>query len=178
MQFKSGSGEGGQGKAFVKLSDKEKVKGVFRGEVCEFRTHWGATTSTLCPGDSCEICAKGGKENRPGFRFRLNLIVKDKESGQYVAKIFEGGWKIYQILKNLHESGYNLEQTVVEITRYGSGKNDTSYQVLPDPKAKFEGQLAQAIAAVELLSLDPAAPAEERAPVDASASDANEDLPF
>lgn len=126
MQFKD-LGEMG-GKNFVKLKDKESITGVLYGDIHDFRQHWNNNKSTPCTGEMCLDCSAG---NRSTFRFRLNLITK--EGTTYSAKIFEQGAKVYQALKSLHESGYNLEKTIVKITRNGSDRQNTSYSILPIP---------------------------------------------
>lgn len=129
MQFKKLS-DGGS-KNYLKLKDGESVTGIFRGEPYDFRTHWGNGRSTVCTGAACPECKAGGKSS---FRFRINFITS--ENGALVAKVFEQGKSVYSALGSLHSTGYDLTKTKVSITRHGSGKNDTQYNVLPLPPPK------------------------------------------
>lgn len=119
---------------FLKLKDKETVTGVFRGEVYEFTGLWKEGKFLLGEGKS--------------FRFRVNFITKD-ETGAYVAKVWEQGVTVYNQLKDLHAE-YDLPQTIVKITRSGSGPSDTSYSVLPIKKSEVSEALEKQLAAVEL----------------------------
>lgn len=104
--------------SFLKLKDGESVAGVFRGELYDFFAAWNNKVSSVVP------------EGAPGakFRFRINFITKGPAG--YVAKVLEQGSTVYRDLKTLHEE-YDLEQTVVKITRHGSTMNDTSYSLMP-----------------------------------------------
>lgn len=147
MKFKKN--ESSAGKHFVKLKAGEKIKGIFRGDPLEFRIHWTANRSSDCPGaDQCEHCKTGLKAK---FRFRINFITKENET--YVAKIFEQGWVTYEILDSLHEP-YNLEKTVVEVTRRGEALN-TSYTVVPvpPPNGQVSPELEKKLSAIILHDL-------------------------
>jgi len=124
--FETPSSPQSQGSSiYLKLVDMETVEGVFRGEINTFKQHWLSTgRSQLCTGRGCQLC----EEDAPKFRFQINFIMK--ENGQLVAKIFENGLRVYNALKDLHESGYDLEKTKVKIRRNGTGK-DTIYTILP-----------------------------------------------
>src|SRR5258706_16459552 len=98
MKFKD-STEGT--KNLLKLKDKDTIRGVFRGEIYDFRQHWEGNKSFPCPGKTqCDKCAKGDKSS---FRFKVNFIIK--ENGMYIAKVWDQGWTVYQLLKALHEGG-------------------------------------------------------------------------
>ncbi len=119
MRFKDHSSEAGGDKLpFVKIKDGEKIIGVFKGEAHEFGLIW-ETKSHVPIGTA-----------KSSFRFRLNFITK--EGASYVAKCLEQGATVYNMLKDLNES-YPLEETVVEIKRSGSTKDDTRYSILPLP---------------------------------------------
>lgn len=141
------------GGSFVKIGAGESVIGVFRGEPHDFRQHWVGDRSEIClggsSGDGCVHCANG---IRPTFRFRINFMVK--EGNAYIAKIFEQGRRVYDQLKGLH-ADYDLEQTVVKISRQGSGKDDTVYSVLPlpPPKGSLSKEALSAIKDVKLHDL-------------------------
>lgn len=143
--------DGGGKAAFVKLADGESIKGVFRGDPVHFKQHFVNNTGALCPGlATCEHCKAGLK---PAFRFRLNFVTN--ENGAYVAKIFEQGWIVYESLGSLHEE-YDLQKTVVKITRKGE-KQNTSYTIIPLPNGLTDEQAAK-IAAVPLQRLEKKAP--------------------
>jgi len=133
-------------KNFVKLKDGESIQGVFRGSVYEFRQHWKDNRGTLCTGSGCALCV----EKKPGFRFRLNFITP--EGGQQVAKIFEQGWTVYEAMRALHTE-YDLETTIVKITRYGTG-TDTSYSILPVKNGTLSEEQQAKLAEIPLLKLE------------------------
>ncbi len=174
MKFKEGGGGGAGGKDFLKLPAGGVAKGVFRGDVHEFKQHWPkeADRPTVCPEDaSCEFCKEG--KVKAGFRFRLNFLIN--ENGAYVAKIFEQGWMVYCQLRDMHSSDYNLEKTIVKITRNGDGKN-TTYTIMPLPgeQGAVSAQLEAKLKAVPLIPLTEAAAEEDHE--DDSASD--DGVPF
>lgn len=102
---------------FLKLKDKESVEVVFRGTPHIFYKIWDNGKSKIC--DETHPDAK--------WSFRINAIMK--ENGLYIAKIWEGGVTVYNMLKDLNEE-YPLETTVVKITRSGMG-TDTVYSSIP-----------------------------------------------
>jgi hypothetical protein len=150
MQFKSNEQLGVNSQdTFLKLKDREHANGVFRGNPFEFKQHWIANRSYPCKGNGCEHCAKQVKST---FRFRLNFVLKDPSSPQgYVAKVFEQGLSVYESLRALAESGYNLEKTIVKISRNGTGQN-TSYTIVPLPNP-LQPQSEQFISQVKLHDL-------------------------
>jgi hypothetical protein len=149
MKFETDSVSGLAGK-FVKLDDKQKIQGVFRGDPKSFRKHWVNNRTQECPGVGCVLCKDGEKSS---FRFRINFVTKD-EAGAFQAKVFEGGWKMYQALKALHEGDYNLEKTVVVITRNGKG-TDTTYTILPAKQHEITPETEKLLSQVQLVALDP-----------------------
>ncbi len=171
MKFKS-SGGGAGGKDFLKLGAGASVKGVFRGDVHEFKQHWVAQRSSLCPEDAtCELCKEG--TSKAQFRFRLNVLIN--ENGAYVAKIFEQGWTVYCQLRDMHASDYNLEKTIVKITRNGEGKN-TTYTIMPLPgtMGTVNAAMEKQLGAVPLIALTDTPAETEEEPE----QDGNEEAPF
>lgn len=150
MKFEVGSSGLGS-ENFVKLKDKEKVVGIFRGDPFTFRQHWIGNRPQTCSGNDCAVCKKG--ESKAVFRFNLNFITRD-ENNQHVAKIFQGGWKLYQTLKALHESDYDLEKTIVTITRNGSDTN-TTYTILPAKEHAVSVDLEKKLTGIALLDVNP-----------------------
>lgn len=115
---------------FIKLEDKEKVQGVFRGNPKIFKTHWNGKFGELCPESAgLGTCARCSNDEKSKFRFRINFITR--QDGKWIAKVFENSYGTYQDIKALHEGEYNLEETCVTISRTGKGLNDTRYQVMP-----------------------------------------------
>jgi len=103
----------------IRLKDGESVTGVFRGEPVEYYQH-------RTPDGQYVQAVQGEMMNgkKPQFRFRLNLCVRG-ENGGFEAKVFENGWKVYEQLAALQESGYDLETTVIRLSRKGSTVSDT-----------------------------------------------------
>lgn len=132
---------------YLKLSAGQSAKGVFRGEPHEFRQHWRNKQSFVCTGSDCALCKEGEKSS---FRFRLNFIIQ--ENGAYVAKVFEQGKTVYEVLKALHESDYDLEKHAVKITRHGSG-TDTTYSIVPLPNGGVTKEFEKELSKVELNNL-------------------------
>lgn len=104
------SGRGNQN--VIRLKDGESVQGLLMGETYEW-----------------ERVFRAGE--KPKFKFRVNIITK--VNGQMDSRIIEGGPKLYGQLRELTESGWNLEEAFVQIKRTGSGQQDTVYtaSVLP-----------------------------------------------
>ncbi len=130
MKFQSG-GNGGGIKGLIKLKGGESVTGVLRGDPYEFE-------HAFKPGDKAK------------FRFRLNMVVM--ENGALQAKVLEGGWKLYQSLKQLNEAGWDLEKTYTKISRIGTTMNDTVYSATVTPTPVPQGTLDK-VAAVPLNDL-------------------------
>lgn len=135
------------GGLFVKLKDKESIEGVFRGDPREFLQHRVGRRPVECAGDGCELCEK----DTPKFRFRLNFVTK--ENGAYVAKIYEGGAMVYDALKDLHSSDWDLEKTVIRIARKGEGL-DTEYSVTPKPGG-ISAETEKLLSSIKLNPLEP-----------------------
>lgn len=151
MQFREDLQEDGSSH-FLKLKDKEKVKGVFAGDVYDFRQHWVKTErvnkSEMCMGHGCQYCAHG---DRPQFRFRINFIIFDEKTNQPFVKIFEQGVNVYKQLRELNRE-FPLNNYIVKITRSGSTRQDTEYSVIPSPSPLTQN-IKQLIATVKLHDL-------------------------
>lgn len=115
--FKTDKDLGFSSGSFVKLKSGESIKGVFRGDPVEFHCKWIGKTTQICDKDDPDAM----------FRFRLNLVVKD--GPEYTARIFEQGVRVYQDLRSINEE-FDLEKTVVKITRTGDG-SQTRYNIMP-----------------------------------------------
>ena len=120
MKFKKDLPSTGTGdKNLVILKDKESIQGIFMGDPYDYFCLWQN---------------KKPVEVEPGttgarFRFKLNFVVK--VGAAYEVKIFENSQTVYEDIRALAEI-YNLETTVVRITRNGIDKA-TTYSVMPLP---------------------------------------------
>ncbi len=165
---------------FLKLKDGETISGIFRGDLFEYRLHWADNRGIVCTGHDCELCKAGNKSK---FRFRLNFIVK--EGKDYVAKVFEQGWKTYELLSSMNDSDYPLEKYVLKITRRGIGL-DTSYSIMPAPNGLVSAETEAKLKDVSLNVLDhiteaekEPAPVVEDMPLQATGTEASDmDIPF
>jgi hypothetical protein len=117
-------------KQFLKLGDGKSAIGVFRGEIEEFYQVY-----------------KDGKYERVRdedpegkFAFAINFVVK--ENNQHVAKIFQGNYYDYKMLKQLNEQ-FPLDSHVVQISQTGE-RQSKRISFLPMPKIPVnEAVLAQ-----------------------------------
>ena len=125
---------------FIKLKEKESVEGVFRGELYEFFILWEANKSRIVP--------EGTVDSK--FRFRINFVVK--EGSVYVPKVFEQGIIVYKQLSALHDE-YSLPETVVKITRNGTG-TDTTYSLLPLLKKPLTKEALEFLNVMDLIPLE------------------------
>lgn len=159
---------------FLKLKDSESAKGVFRGDIYYFRTHWNQNKSSLCPGkDKCELCATGDKSK---FRFRVNFVAVEGDT--LVAKIVEQGWDFHEVLRTLNEGDYQLEKYFMKITRHGE-KLNTSYSVIPMPDGLVTAIREEKLSAVKLNDLKHITEAENAAPaMDTPPPITDSDIPF
>ncbi len=139
MKFRKDIPEGGGSKNFIKLKDKESIKGIFMGELYEFAQIWDNGKSV--------VVDEGTRGS--SFRFRVNFVVN--EGGVYVPKIFENGATVYKQLAELHEE-YDLESTVIKLSRNGTGM-ETTYSLLPLLKTPISKEQVQHLATIELLDL-------------------------
>src|SRR5690606_15563802 len=139
MQFNSNPQVGGGSKNYLKLEDGQSTTGVFAGNPQEFYVLWEDGKATECDKD-----IKGAS-----FRFRINFITN--ENGTYVAKIFEQGATVYNLLKELNEE-FPLDKTVVVIRRNGI-KMNTSYSIIPSGRTKWTPELGKKLEQVALHAL-------------------------
>lgn len=171
-----GSSGSEDSKSFVKLKDKESVRGVFRGDVHKFRQHWVGMKSEVCTGTAdCPGC-KAQPNKKPAFRFRLNMVVKEGEG--YVAKIFEGGWTTFEQLIEINKE-IPLENHLVKISRSGTGM-DTTYTVIALPNGTVTPEQEAKLKQVTLLDLRPGVEnkPEAASPDQAPFTEDDSDIPF
>ena len=171
MRFSAGDGSGeSSGKDYVRLKGGESVVGLLRGDPVHWYSHWIGNSTVRCPGkEACQHCQAGLKA---AFRFKMNMIVKEKEAGGLAVKIFENGWNVYQALKELNGGGWDLETTRIRISRTGSGKNDTVYSVVPMPNGTLSPEDLRFMESLKLHDFtvtdaakgDPREPGEDRDP--------------
>lgn len=145
-------GESGEGTGtFLRLKDGETVTGILRGDIYTFYSiGFGADTRVVEQG-------KGGKR-----KYRHNFVVKDGSG--YAARVWEFGPKIYDTLSALEQGGWDLQNTLLTISRTGSTKENTKYTVTPNKKEPSEAAM-KAMAELELneLAHDKRAAAAEKA---------------
>jgi hypothetical protein len=110
---------------FLKLKDKESIRGVLAGNFHTFYIKWVSGKSIET--ERLDPDAK--------VRFRCNFITPD-EKGKMTVKIWEFGYTIFEQLKGIN-SIYPLEETKIQIIRNGTG-TDTAYQILPLVSPKDE----------------------------------------
>lgn len=110
--------EGNGASNFLKIADGKSAMGVFRGEIFEYWQKW----------------PKGGQKqifNEPTMgaasRFRFNFVTK--EDGKVVAKVWEFGLTVYNMLAEISEN-FDLEKTNIKISRRGVDKN-TQWIIIP-----------------------------------------------
>jgi hypothetical protein len=110
----------GIGKHILRIEDGKSVQGVFRGDMARFYQHWVGGRSTVCPGrETCALCQSSDPdEKKASGKFRINFLVQ--EGGQWVARVFEGGKRVFDQIKHLNEQA-PLESVVVRIARTGKG---------------------------------------------------------
>lgn len=111
------SSDGSGSAKYLKFKDGETKNVIFRGEVYEFKNKWVNGKGIICEDNDPEGTS----------RFKINAIIF--EDGTPVVKIWEFPLIIYNKLSDIN-SEYPLEDTVIKITRQGSGR-DTEYQLLP-----------------------------------------------
>lgn len=132
---------------FIRLKDREKVTGIFRGDIFTFHRHWIGRNPKPCTGPACELCKS---EHKPKFTFNVNFVVKAADSS-YVPKLFQGGWRLYQQLKSIN-SDYDLEKTIISITRNGTDTN-TTYAILPIKDYNVSAELEHKLGKLSLLDI-------------------------
>lgn len=130
MQFKAGQNSDPN---VIKLGSGESIVGVLRGDPYEYTKKWDDNP-------------------KPTFKFRLNMIVKDSNTNELAAKILEGGWKLYNQLKDLQNAGWVLEKTFLKISRQGTGMQ-TVYSATCIPDGVLSGDKLAKVEAVKLLDL-------------------------
>jgi hypothetical protein len=135
MRFEKKEKKGNSG--FLSLKDGESVKGVYRGEIHEYRVKWENGKYVEVPEtDSSRM-----------NRFKLNFITF--REGKFIALVHEFGVTIYDQLASIH-SEYDLQSTKVKVSRQGSTKDDTVYHVLPLLKEPLSAALLEQIEAMPL----------------------------
>jgi len=143
----------GIGKHILRLKDGDSIQGVFRGEITRFYQHWKSGRSIICPGrDTCDLCQSENEDDRrANGRFRINFLIY--VDGQWGAKVFEGGKRVFEQLKALNQD-CPLEKMRVRISKSGEGKNS---QIVISPVPGEAGLIKPAVEkelqSVELIDL-------------------------
>ena len=110
-------------KNFLKIKDKESVRGVFVGEILHFFMKWVGSKSIKTT----------DKDPEGKVRFRCNFVTPGPD-GELTVKIWEFPYGVFEQIKSINDE-YPLEKTKVKITRLGTGQ-DTTYQIMPLLTAK------------------------------------------
>lgn len=122
----------GIGKHLLKIEEGKAVVGNFRGKVERFYQHWQGGRSSVCPGrEVCSLCQSTDENVRKASgKFRMNFVMRDNpadKNSALVARIFEGGKRVYEQLLQLNKD-MPLEKGWVRISRTGKGQN-TQYML-------------------------------------------------
>lgn len=144
---------------YVKLKDKEALECIFVGAMAVHYVVWNEGRSAAAQ--------KGTPGAKP--RFKINALVKDGTS--YVAKVFEMNKTTGQQIADLAKE-YTLEETVVKISRNGTGK-DTVFSILPLPK-KLSKETVEYLKTIKLNKLD----SSNNEGDEAFSFDSSEEIPF
>jgi hypothetical protein len=140
MQFTKRPQSSGGDKKYLSLKDGESVAVLFRGNPVFHFVKWENGKATPVA------------ENHPEAQFRFTINALVKENAAWVAKIWDQGTIVYNMLADLNED-YPLEDTVIKITRRGT-KTDTTYMILPNKEQPNPKQL-ESMKQVELNDLNP-----------------------
>jgi hypothetical protein len=135
----------------LSLKDGESKVGVFRGEPFQFYQHWVNGRTFPCSLKSpagCEHCKAG---NKGSWKFRINFIVL--EEGQFVAKVFDGGGKLYDQIVALGKE-YDLSTYKMKISRTGTTKDNTVWSAMPAKDGAIPPSELALIEKVQLTKLD------------------------
>ena len=87
------------------------------------------TERIVCPEANCPICKMG---QGPSVRYAAVVYVRKMKA----VKILEGGIQIFGGFRDYaeNEKWGDLRRYDVVVKRVGTGKNDTKYSVMPEPK--------------------------------------------
>lgn len=121
---------------FVKLGDGEGAQGAFVGSPVAHETLWLGGKSVEYDESNPEH-----KAHKPSLRFRFNFFVPGEGF-----KIIDQGVRFFGQVKALRKKGL-LDTHLIDITRTGSTKDNTSYMLIPlrpltdeEKKAIAEGE--------------------------------------
>ncbi len=128
---------------YLKVKSGESVKGVFRGEIYEWKAKWNQGSKRY---DVIE-----NSDPTLNNRFKANFVVW--EEGKFVARVFEFGLSVYEQLEELSKHYANLETVKVVISRKGE-LTDTVWTVFPLPEGLSPSNL-EAIGEAKLNILNP-----------------------
>ena len=134
------TGSGGA-TTFLKIEDGQSVTGIFQGQPYTFWNKWIGSRS--------EVCSETDPDKK--FRFKINFV--QKVNGTLTPLIWEGGGRLYDDLKKLNAE-YTLEETIVKITRSGTGM-ETRYSIMPIKENQVDAGLKTLLSALTLHELDP-----------------------
>lgn len=168
----------------LKVEDGKSVIGTFRGDVHRYYEHWVNNRSALCTRNngSCQACQSEDEAARKARgRFRINFIMKDPTTGEPVAKILEGGKKLYEQLEAINKE-CPIDSVWVKISRSGTRQNTQWFvNVVPGEKGMLTSEQKSKVLGVELHDVVGEDKQEEEVPTverEAASSGEDEDIPF
>lgn len=149
---------------YLRLKDGESKVGIFRGEIHEFYCKWVNKKPVVV----------GPDDPDGGVRFSANFVTQE-----LTPMVWEFGITVYSQLADINEE-YDLEKTMVKITRKGASQSDTTYTILPLLKTPLTAAQLAKIAAVPLNILEkPVVKAEAPPPWEESDPGPDDtDMPF
>lgn len=106
--------------SFLRIKDGGSVTVLVLGEPHTYNAMWNGKSYVECG------------EDEGSFRFKVNVAVQD-EDGNWVCKIWESAGYVYDNLVALSED-YDLNSTLIKVSRRGSTAQDTTYTIIPSPK--------------------------------------------
>lgn len=110
----------------IKLKGGDSVEGVLLGDPIEYYAYFKDE------GGKKKMVVGVDGDGVSKYRFRVNFAVNTPAG--WVAKILEGATQINNAIADVAGAGYDLSETVLKLSREGSGQFDTKYRIVPTPK--------------------------------------------
>jgi len=129
---------------FVVWKEGEPVIGCVQGDTREYFVVWENSKPTEVEEGTLDSKGKQAKA-----RFIVNLWNAEAKKFQ----LLEQGVSVYRQFKDLKDAGYDLQKTMVKLSRTGSTMNDTEYTVLPMPGGDLSDEALAEIQSHELMPL-------------------------
>lgn len=94
--------------------------------------HWADSTYYACVDGECQFCLEGDK---PQVRFLANAVDLDAKQ----VRAFALPYSLAEILYARYDKYGTIQDREYELTRRGSGKNDTVYDAMAEAPTAFRG---------------------------------------